>query len=270
MVQFRGNIQAKAKIKNLLNEEKRTAALDGKEILERKFKSQKVEFSQENLQILANRYKAQSILDLYYDIAKGRIEKDKLDLNAITNPQIREVVLKEQHKSKEFKSGPKKEIDSKTVILEDEPDFEYAFACCCNPIPGDDIFGFITIGEGVKIHRTNCPNAIRLNSNYGYRILKARWAIDGERSDEAFLVGIRITGIDSVGVISNITEIISKELKVNMKAITVDSNKGTFEGNISLYIYDTAHLEALMAKLRSSNPLMTVSRVDVSKEHQVN
>ena len=145
----------------------------------------------------------------------------------------------------------------------DNYDLDYTFAKCCSPIPGDEVFGFVTIGEGIKVHRTNCPNAVGLMSNYGYRIIKAKWANDGLAAQKEFPAAIRVSGIDSVGLVSGITDVISKELQVNMTAISFSSNAGTFEGNIMLKITDVAHLEELMFKLKSINGLMNVVRVDI-------
>jgi guanosine-3',5'-bis(diphosphate) 3'-pyrophosphohydrolase len=142
-------------------------------------------------------------------------------------------------------------------------EMDYGFARCCNAIPGDDIIGFITIGEGIKIHRTSCPNAIKLSSNYGYRIIKAQWANSAIKGSEPFLAGIRISGIDDVGVISKITDAISKQLQVNMKSITVESGKGTFEGKLALYIYDTSHLDTLIHAIKEAVPHIHAVRINV-------
>src|SRR5438105_1294925 len=112
------------------------------------------------------------------------------------------------------------------VIVGEDLDLDYSFAKCCNPIPGDDIFGFVTIGEGIKIHRTNCPNGIRLMSNYGYRIIRAKWATSQLKEVRTFPVGIKINGIDNIGILSNITDIISKELQVNIQSLTISSTAG--------------------------------------------
>jgi len=149
--------------------------------------------------------------------------------------------------------------DDMLIIGENLNKIDYKLSPCCNPIPGDDVFGFITINEGIKIHRVNCPNAIQLLSNYAYRVVKAKWT-----SNEliSFLAGIRITGIDEVGLVNNITKIISNELNVNMRSISFDTNDGTFEGNMTVFVHDTNHLTALMNKLRKVNGVLTVTRMD--------
>ncbi len=145
------------------------------------------------------------------------------------------------------------------VIGDNLEKIDYKLSPCCSPIPGDDVFGFITIGEGIKIHRTNCPNAIQLMSNYGYRIVKAKWTSQQQIS---FLAGIQITGIDEVGIVNHITRVISSELKVNIRSISIDSNEGIFEGTIMLYLQDTDHLETLCNKLKNLKGVLTVTRID--------
>jgi GTP pyrophosphokinase len=133
------------------------------------------------------------------------------------------------------------------LIGEDMQKIDYKLANCCNPIPGDDVFGFITVSDGIKIHRTNCPNAAKLMANYGYRIVKARWT---NQQELAFLTGLRITGIDDVGLINKLTTVISNDFKVNMRSITVDSDNGIFEGSIMVYVNDTEHLDNLIKRLK--------------------
>jgi guanosine-3',5'-bis(diphosphate) 3'-pyrophosphohydrolase len=135
---------------------------------------------------------------------------------------------------------------------------DYSFAKCCNPIPGDDVFGFVTVSEGIKIHRTNCPNAVELVSNFGYRVIKAKW---NSQKELAFLTGLKIIGTDRVGIISDITNIISTELKVNIRSITIDSIDGMFEGGLMLFVNDTAQLDTLIAKLNSIPDVVSVTRI---------
>lgn len=255
--------KAKSKIKLLLKDEKRAIAEMGKEILERKFRNHKVPLTQENLHIVQTYFKLHSLLDLYYYIATDKIDKSDINIEEILRYNQSKTIEKKTA-LEELKTRKKKKGETDSIIIGDDNDLDYTFAKCCSPIPGDDIFGFITIGEGVKVHRTNCPNAIGLMSNYGYRILKAKWAHTPIKNEKAFLAGVKISGIDSVGIISNITNIISQELKVNMQSITVESHEGTFEGRIMLFIYDTAHLDELMTKLRDANSLITVSRIAVN------
>ncbi len=260
--------KAKARIKHILREEKRRVADEGKEILERKFRHNKVPFTNDNINYLASYYKFLSSLDLFYAVATEKLDKDKLDLKFVFDPKNK-IQKKDGRPSShdgDSNKRAKKNLKNNEVILGDDfDDLPYDFAKCCSPIPGDEIFGFITIGEGVKIHRTSCPNAIRLMSNYGYRIIKAQWAHSPIKSDKGFLVGVSISGIDSVGVISKITEVVSTNLAVNMKSITVDTHEdGTFAGKLMLFISNTQHLDTLMTKIKAALPTILVSRIDVN------
>ncbi len=253
------------RIKSSLKEEIRKVALEGEAILMRKFRSEKIKPDKEKINNIIKFFKRNSSQDLFYDIAVNKIEKDRLKLKSILDPKtIASLTIhkKGQQKKSEKISAIK---DSKEIILGEDDSLEYEFAKCCSPIPGDSIFGFITITEGIKIHRTNCPNAVTLMSNYGYRIIKADWRWKPFEGQKQFLAGIKIAGFDDVGIISTITDIISKQLQVNMKSITVESNNGTFEGKIMLFIYDTKHLEDLIGKLENSGKHISVSRIEVKE-----
>jgi GTP diphosphokinase / guanosine-3',5'-bis(diphosphate) 3'-diphosphatase len=137
-----------------------------------------------------------------------------------------------------------------TLLIGDSMEnLTYTLSPCCNPIPGDDVFGFVTINEGIKIHRNNCPNAVQLMSKYAYRIVKAKWITN---KSIAFLSGIKVKGIDNVGLLQNLTNIISSEYNINIRNIHIDTHAGTFEGTVMLYIYDTQHLNNLINKLKKS------------------
>jgi GTP pyrophosphokinase len=136
---------------------------------------------------------------------------------------------------------------------------DYTLAQCCNPIPGDEVFGFVTINEGIKIHKITCPNAIQLLSNYAYRVVKAKWT-GGEKL--SFLTGIVVKGIDDVGVVNKITKLISNQMKVNMRSLSFDSNDGVFEGKITLFVQDTSHLQELIGKLKEIPAVISVERID--------
>lgn len=251
--------KAKGKIKQLLKEEKRIKAEEGKEILARKFRNAKIEMSKENLRNLCTVMKIPSEADLYYLLASGTLNKDTL--------QIKELLgsykgPKEHVKGKGEKKVSKPKEDA-IVLGESDTQLDYSFAKCCSPIPGDEVVGFITIGDGIKIHRTNCKNAQSLMSNYGYRIIKARWASQPIMDDYPFEAGIEISGIDTIGLVSGITDIVSKQLNLNMKSISFSSLNGTFTGHMVLFITSTAHLEALMDKIRAIDKFINVRRVDV-------
>src|SRR5690606_15635529 len=158
----------------------------------------------------------------------------------------------------ESRSNNKK--DTELIIFGESSDkILYTLANCCKPIPGDDVFGFITQGEGLKIHRTNCPNAARLLANYGHRVVKTKWMKNKEIS---FLTGIKIVGLDDVGVINKITNLISGTLKININALRIEAKEGVFEGNLKVYVHDKDELENLVNTLIELPGIETVERFD--------
>lgn len=253
--------KAKAKIKSALKEEKRKVAEDGKEILERKLKSLKITYNSENIHKLSYYFKLPSVQDLFFNVAKGIIDmKDLKDYQAsekvIENKPQDKIEVEQVHSL--LRNIKAKDSDI-LLIGEEMQKIDYKLANCCNPIPGDDVFGFVTVSDGIKIHRTNCPNAAKLMSNYGYRMVKARWT---HQQELAFLTGLRITGIDDVGLINQLTTVISQDFKVNIRSITVDSDNGIFEGSIMVYVNDTEHLENLIKKLKTVKGITDVTRFD--------
>jgi GTP diphosphokinase / guanosine-3',5'-bis(diphosphate) 3'-diphosphatase len=250
--------KAKAKIREYFKQQKLKTSGLGKEILERKFKNAKVSFTSEALSHLIRYFKLASVGELYYQIATEKIDRTKIDIEEIINNEINKPALEELSKPKKvIKKG-----NDAVIIGDEDTGMDYSFAKCCNPIPGDEIFGFVTIGEGVKIHRTNCSNATGLMSNYGYRIIRAKWANESLNIRKSFVSSIKVEGIDSVGIVSTITDIISKQLQINMKSISITSNAGSFEGMITLEIMDTQHLEELMQTIKDASPFITVRRVE--------
>ena len=252
--------KAKSKIKSALKEEKRKAAEDGKEILERKLKSLKITYNSDNLYKLTYYFNLPSTQDLFYNVAKGLIDLKHLK-EFVTSEKVIET-RPERPEAIPFEPFLKKNKgkDNDTLLIgEDLQKIDYKLSPCCNPIPGDDVFGFVTISEGIKIHRANCPNAAKLLSNYGYRIIKAKW---DSQKELAFLTGLKITGIDDVGLINSITTVISSDFKVNMRAITVDSHEGIFDGTIMVFVNDTKHLDSLIKRLREVKGVTSVSRFD--------
>lgn len=251
--------KAKSKIKSSLKEEKRRIAEDGKEILERKLKSLKITYNTENINKLTLFFKYPSSQDLFYNVAKGNIDirnlKDFVQSEKTVeqnNPQFA------SHISGLVEKINKK--DQETLLIGDDlQKIDYTLSQCCNPIPGDDVFGFITVNEGIKIHRTNCPNAAKLMANYGYRIVKAKWTSQHEL---AFLTGLRIVGIDDVGLVNKITSVISFDFKVNIRSITISSNEGIFEGSIMIFVNDTEQLETLINELKRVKGITDVTRFD--------
>lgn len=255
--------KAKAKIRDYFKQARMKAASAGKEVLERKFKHAKIPFNSETLQALINYFRLATVTELYFQIATEKIDRTKIDLEEILSIERTKKSQIKSESNENLKKKNTKISKREAIIIGDGEPMEYSFSNCCSPIPGDEIFGFVTVGEGVKIHRTNCGNAISLMSNYGYRIIKSRWADDALNKSSSFLTSIKIEGIDSVGIISTITNIISTQLQINMKSISVTANEGTFEGNITLLVNDTRHLEELMNKIKAASKLISVSRVDL-------
>ena len=257
--------KAKAKIKSSLKEERRKVAEDGKEILERKLKSLKITYNSDNIYKLSYFFKLSSTQDLFYNIAKGIIDLKDLKEFATSEKVIEQKPQQEtdnEQIQKLIKQVKTKDSDI-LLIGEDLQKIDYKLSTCCNPIPGDDVFGFVTISDGIKIHRTNCPNATKLMSSFGYRVLKAKWT---SQKQLAFLTGLKIIGIDEVGLINNLTKVISNDFKVNMRSITVDTEEGIFNGTIMVYVNDTVHLENLINELKQVKGITDVARFDSEME----
>jgi GTP diphosphokinase / guanosine-3',5'-bis(diphosphate) 3'-diphosphatase len=254
--------KAKSKIKDLLKEEKRTVAEEGKIILQRKLEGLGVPMNQANLEELVNYFKLNSTLDLLYEISIKKIDlKDLKDFqilgDRIMAPKIIKPLIEEKSDSHQKNANKK---DTELIIFGESSDkIMYTLANCCKPIPGDDVFGFITQGEGLKIHRTNCPNAARLLSNYGHRVVKTKWVKNKEIS---FLTGIKIIGLDDVGVINKITNLISGTLRININALTIEAREGLFEGNVKVYVHDKDELEDLVNNLKELQGIESVERYD--------
>lgn len=257
--------KAKAKIKSSLKEERRKIAEDGKEILERKLKSLKITYNSDNIYKLSYFFKLSSTQDLFYNIAKGLIDLKDLKEFATSEKVVEQKPQQEtdnEQIQKLIKQVKTKDSDI-LLIGEDLQKIDYKLSNCCNPIPGDDVFGFVTVSDGIKIHRTNCPNATKLMSSFGYRVVKAKWT---SQKQLAFLTGLKIIGIDEVGLINNLTKVISNDFKVNMRSITVDTEEGIFNGTIMVYVNDTVHLENLINELKQVKGITDVARFDSEME----
>ncbi|MEO8710826.1 MAG: bifunctional (p)ppGpp synthetase/guanosine-3',5'-bis(diphosphate) 3'-pyrophosphohydrolase [Parafilimonas sp.] len=253
--------KARTKIKDSLREEKRTTAEDGKEILQRKLEGKGAAFNQHNIDELVNFYKVPSQLDLFYNIATKQTDLKELKEFLVTGDKLippKPVKIITEVKPETDKHNAKK--DSELIIFGESSDkIKYSLAKCCTPIPGDDVFGFVSTGKGLIIHRTNCPNAAQLMANYAPRIVKTKWAKNKEIS---FLTGVKIIGIDDVGVINKITNIISGELRINISALTIESGEGMFEGIIKVFVHDKEELDALANRLKQLNGIHEVQRLD--------
>jgi GTP pyrophosphokinase len=254
--------KAKSKIKDSLKEEKRKIAEEGKNILQRKLEGIGVAMNQSNQEEIASFYKLNSTLDLFYDIAVRKIDLRELkEFQVLGDKILSPKIIKPPVEQKQG-PAPKKDNkkDNELIIFGESSDkIMYTLANCCKPIPGDDVFGFVTQGEGLKIHRTNCPNAARLLANYGHRVVKTKWVKNKEIS---FLTGIKIIGLDDVGVINKITNLISGTLKININALTIEAKEGLFEGNVKVYVHDKDELDELVVKLNSLPGIESVERFD--------
>ena len=258
--------KAKTKIKDALKEVKRSVAEEGKYMLQKKLEGMGAAFSQHNIDELTNFYKLNSSLDLFYDIAVKSIDLKELKEFQVLGDKIempKPVRLPVEIRGDGSLSSLTKK-DAELIIFGESSDkIMYTLANCCKPIPGDDVFGFVTTGKGLTIHRTNCPNAAKLLSNYGHRVVKTKWAKNKEIS---FLTGLKIVGLDDVGVIHKITNLISGEMKINISALTVEANEGIFHGNIKVFVHDKEELEDLVEKLLKLSGIQSVDRYDAEKE----
>ena len=256
--------KAKDKIKDTLKEEKRAIAEDGKYLLQRKMEAIGAAMSVVNMEELCQFYKTQSTLDLLYDIATKKLDLRELKEftvhgDKLVAPKPLKAPEPKPAYDPDYKAPGKK--DTELIIFGESSDkIMYTLANCCKPIPGDDVFGFVTTGEGLKIHRTNCPNATRLMANYGHRVVKTKWAKNKEIS---FLTGLKIIGLDDVGVIHKITNLISGELRVNISAMTIEAKDGIFEGNVKVFVHDKEELENLVAAVLALQGIERVDRYDI-------
>lgn len=259
--------RAKNKIKKYVREENLKEADKGKELLLRKLKNWKIPFTDAGIHYLVRKYKTDTAIELYYQIAQEKIDMQELkkNLQAYLDSE------KEKHQVRNNKSEDTISFKTQTgaasqssedILMIDHSlkNVNYKLAKCCNPIAGDSVFGFVTVGNGITIHRVSCPNASRLMDKYSYRVMKVRWRSD-ESESPAFNVSIRVNGRDILGLVGEITKVISNDLKVNMRSISFDTGDGKFDGNILLQIKDTEHLEQLMHKLLKVNGVEKVSRV---------
>jgi GTP pyrophosphokinase len=252
--------KARTKIKDSLKEEKKSVAEEGKYTLQRKLEGLGVAVNSQNIDELIGFYKLAAPLELYYQIAIKNIDLKELKEFKVIGDRLEapKPVRILEPKPEYHPSIPKK--DAELIIFGESSDrIMYTLANCCKPIPGDDVFGFVTTGKGLTIHRTNCPNAAKLLANYGHRIVKTKWAKNKEIS---FLTGLKIIGMDDVGVVSKITNLISGELRINIAAINIESKEGLFEGTIKLFVHDKEELDELVKRLKALNGIHSVERFE--------
>ena len=256
--------RAKSKIKSSLKEEKKTIAEDGKEILRRKLKQLKILLNEKSVNELVNYFNLNTSLDLFYRVGISSIDNKMLKSFAASRSNALVSFIKNKisrNKSLKKESVEKDEITSKYDMLvfgKEEEKLNYRLSSCCNPIPGDMVFGFLSIKEGIKIHKKICPNALSLQSNYAYRVMSAKWI---DSSQEVFRAIVKLTGIDRLGLVNSITKVVSENMNVNIKSIKFDTDSGVFNGEITVEVNNNNFVEKLMERLQKINGIEKVFRV---------
>lgn len=258
---YANTARARAKIKSSLKDEKKEIAEEGKAVLARKLKAQKIQFNEKSINELVVFFNLKTSLDLFYRVGIGKIDNQMLKDFASSRSNSLVSYFKSKIKKPQVASDLNKdEITAKydqLVFGKEEEKLEYKLSNCCNPIPGDNVFGFISVNDGIKVHKKDCPNALQLQSNYAYRIIQAKW-IDSSQQD--FKAVIRLQGIDNLGLVSEITKEISSNMHVNMKNLNFDSSDGVFSGRITLVVKNNNILNTIIQRLKKINGIDKVSR----------
>lgn len=256
--------RAKNKIKNVLNENTKKIAEDGKELLERKLRHLKITLNENTTNELVNFFKLQTSLDLFYRAGIGTIENQQLKDFAAQKSNTLVNFFKKTIKrspSTQPEQIHKNEISKKFDMLvfgAEQDKLDYKLSSCCNPIPGDDVFGFITINEGIKVHKKDCPNAISMQSNYAYRIIQAKWI---DSSQEEFKAILKITGMDILGLTNELTKVISSQMNVNIQSISLSSEAGIFNGQVTVVVQNNTILKKLIDNIKTVDGIDKVTRV---------
>ena len=253
--------KAKTRIKASLNEDHKKEAENGKEILRRKFKNWKIELNDSVIRDILKHYKLKLAVDLYFNISAGKIDTLEIKEQVIGKlEESQQDKLAEMLPAQEVKELSFDNSDDYLVIDNNLKDVNYKLAVCCNPIFGDEIFGFVTIFEGIKIHRRTCPNAKQMVERYPYRIIKAKWRNTGKRN--SFQATIHISGSDRSGIVTDISRIISKEVGIQMRSIAINSEDKAFDGTMRVFVNDLEHLDFLIQKLKNIKGVLSVTRSD--------
>jgi GTP pyrophosphokinase len=256
--------RAKNKIKNVLNENTKKIAEDGKEILTRKLRHLKITLNENTTNELVNYFKFQTSLDLYYRAGIGAIENQQLKEFAAQKSNTLVNFFKKTMKrspSSQTEQINKNEISKKYDLLvfgSEQDKLDYKLSSCCNPIPGDEVFGFVSINEGIKVHKKDCPNAIRMQSNYAYRIIQAKWI---DSSQEEFKAILKITGMDILGLTNDLTKVISNQMNVNIQSISLSSEAGIFNGQVAVVVQNNTILKKLIENIKKVDGVDKVIRV---------
>ena len=253
--------RARSRIRSFLKEDKKQIAEEGKEILRRKLKQLKISFNSKTVEKLLDFFKLKTSLDLYYRVGIGTIDNAKLKkFSSDQSNRFLNLFKRKTPKSTSSSFVDEDKITNKfdqLVFGKNEEQLEYQLSPCCNPIAGDDVFGFVTVSDGVKVHKNECPNALTLRSNYAYRIVNAKWI---DSSQDEFSVKLQLTGLDDLGLVNKVTQVISNTNNVNISRMSFDSNDGTFEGHVLLKVKNSALLKKMIKQLENINGVHKVVR----------
>ena len=252
--------RAKSKIKTALKEEQKDIGEEGKEVLSRKLRHLKIPFNEKTINELVSFFKLKTSLDLFYRFGNGSISNQQLK-DFVSQRNVLVNFFKSKMRRSTSNDTNKEEITNKYDLLvfgKDEEKLEYKLSNCCNPIPGDKVFGFITVSEGLKIHKQNCPNAISMQSQFAYRIIKAKWI---DSSQEEYKVILKITGIDNMGLVNQVTRVISNNLHVNIHKLNIAGDGGIFDGRITVSIKNNSQLKKLIQQVKSIEGIDKVERI---------
>ncbi|MFS4456632.1 RelA/SpoT family protein [Maribacter sp. 2304DJ31-5] len=259
---YANTARARSKIKSVLREEKKSIGEDGKEILRRKLRSQKITLNEDVINKMVIFFKLKTSLDLFYRVGVGSIDNQMIkDFSSSYNNAFISFFKNKIRRNPVPEDINKEEITSKYDMLvfgKEEEKLDYTLSQCCNPIPGDEVFGFVSVSEGIKVHKKNCPNAISLQSNYAYRIISAKWV---DSSQEEFKADIELTGIDNLGLVSEITDMISGNMHVNMRNLNFSTDGGTFKGQITVVVKNNVILTKLIQNLKQIGGIDKVARL---------
>jgi len=257
--------RAKNKIKNVLNENTKKIAEEGKELLTRKLRHLKITLSESIVNELVTYFKVKTSLDLFFRVGVGTIDNQQLkDYAALKSNTFMNFFKAKIKKSPTVapEQVQREEISRNYDLLvfgNNEDKLDYKLASCCNPIPGDEVFGFVTINEGIKVHKKDCPNAIRLQSNYAYRIIPAKWI---DSSQEEFKATLKIQGMDSLGLTNELTKVISNNMHVNIQSISLSGNAGVFNGQLTVVVQNNTILKKLIENIRKIDGIDKVTRIN--------
>ncbi len=255
--------RAKSKIKSILKEDDKLIAKEGKEVLDRKLRHLKIKLNEKTTNEMVNFFKLKTSFDLFYQIGNGSIDNTQLKkyanqrsnalMHFFKSKMNRNTALKEDFHREEVSTHY-----DMLVFGKEEEKLKYSLSKCCNPIPGDPVFGFITIKDGIKVHKHNCPNAVSMQSQYAYRVISAKWI---DSTQQGFKVSVEITGVDTLGLVNEVTRVISGTLSVNIQSLNISGEEGFFHGMITVHVKHNQQLTNLMKKLLKIEGIENVKRI---------